>query len=538
MNGQYNAGDTVLGNWKLSRLIGEGSFGRVFEAVREDFGTTYKAAIKIITIPQRQSEIKSARAEGMDEKSVNAYFRSFVEEIVREFALMSRLKGTANVVSYEDHTVIPHQGTIGWDIIIRMELLTSLLDHTSTKTFTRQDVIKLGIDICRALELCQKFNIIHRDIKPENIFISDLGDYKLGDFGIARTIEKTTSGLSKKGTYTYMAPEVYREGAYGSSVDIYSLGIVLYRLLNDNRAPFLPEYPAPITHSDREASLAKRISGAKLPVPKNADGRLTEIVLKACAYDSKDRYSSPMQMREELEAILYSREEAPIIYPNGDEAPIKSLDYVSTDAEHPAPIVNEATESVFGAAVAPELTESVFGEPSAEDKAESMFDPISIESQEMFVETPKKSVAPDWLNAKSIASAVAFLLLTIWAGNYLVSYLSGQNIVEQPAVKPPIAGPQEATGGEEPQQPDNNPTVPDKVDIMVSAKQECWLDVSIDGTNNFNGLIKAGEEKSFIGEESVFIFAGNAGGIEIIMNGENLGIFGDVGHVKRQTFTL
>ena len=351
MNGQYNAGDTVLGNWKLSRLIGEGSFGRVFEAVREDFGTTYKAAIKIITIPQRQSEIKSARAEGMDEKSVNAYFRSFVEEIVREFALMSRLKGTANVVSYEDHTVIPHQGTIGWDIIIRMELLTPLLDHTSTKTFTRQDVIKLGIDICRALELCQKFNIIHRDIKPENIFISDLGDYKLGDFGIARTIEKTTSGLSKKGTYTYMAPEVYREGAYGSSVDIYSLGIVLYRLLNDNRAPFLPEYPAPITHSDREASLAKRISGAKLPEPKNADGRLAEIVLKACAYDSKDRYSSPMQMREELEAILYSREEAPIIYPNGDEAPIKSLDYVSTDAEHPAPIVNEATESVFGATV-------------------------------------------------------------------------------------------------------------------------------------------------------------------------------------------
>lgn len=404
MNGQYNAGDTVLGNWKLSRLIGEGSFGRVFEAVREDFGTTYKAAIKIITIPQRQSEIKSARAEGMDEKSVNAYFRSFVEEIVREFALMSRLKGTANVVSYEDHTVIPHQGTIGWDIIIRMELLTPLLDHTSTKTFTRQDVIKLGIDICRALELCQKFNIIHRDIKPENIFISDLGDYKLGDFGIARTIEKTTSGLSKKGTYTYMAPEVYREGAYGSSVDIYSLGIVLYRLLNDNRAPFLPEYPAPITHSDREASLAKRISGAKLPEPKNADGRLAEIVLKACAYDSKDRYSSPMQMREELEAILYSREEAPIIYPNGDEAPIKSLDYVSTDAKHPEPIADEATESVFGSAAASEVTESVFGEPSAEDKTESIFESIAVESQELAPASRTSDISSETGTAESSKS--------------------------------------------------------------------------------------------------------------------------------------
>ncbi len=59
--------------------------------------------------PQNQSEVKSARAEGMDEESVTAYFRSFVEEIVREFELMSRLKGTANVVSYEDHEVVPHE---------------------------------------------------------------------------------------------------------------------------------------------------------------------------------------------------------------------------------------------------------------------------------------------------------------------------------------------------------------------------------------------------------------------------------------------
>ncbi len=161
-----------------------------------------------------------------------------------------------------------------------------------------------------------------------------------------------------------------------------------------------------------------------------------------------------------------------------------------------------------------------------------------VHDEETMAYTSKKSAVPYWLNAKNIAAAVAFLLLTIWAGNYLVSYFSGQNIVEQPAVKPPIAEPQEPAGGEEPQQPDNVPTVPDEVDIMVSAKQECWLEVNIDGTNNFTGLIQAGEEKSFIGKESVFIKAGNAGGIEIIMNGENLGIFGDVGQVKRQEFTL
>lgn len=309
MNGQFKAGDIVLGNWTLTQKVGEGSFGKVFEAHRQDFGVVYRSAIKIITIPQNKSEITSAKAEGMDDDSVTIYFRSVVENIVQEFALMSRLKGTANIVSYEDHSVVPHEGEIGWDIIIRMEFLKPLINHMAESTMTRRDIITLGIDMCKALELCQKYNIIHRDIKPENIFLSENGDYKLGDFGIARTIEQTSGGLSKKGTYSYMAPEVYREDAYGSTVDIYSLGIVLYRLLNNNRTPFLPDFPAPIKHSDRERALIKRISGEKIGNPAKDNGRLAEIVLKACAYEPKDRYSSPLQMRQELESILLSEKE-------------------------------------------------------------------------------------------------------------------------------------------------------------------------------------------------------------------------------------
>ncbi len=240
MNGEYRPGDTVLGSWTLLRPLGEGSYGRVYEARREEFKRTYSAAIKIMTIPQSQSEILSAKAEGMDEGSIRAYFEGFVEDVVDEFALMSRLKGTSNIVSCEDYAVVPHSEGVGWDILIRMELLTPMLNYMESHQMTRSDVIKLGVDMCRALELCQRYNIIHRDIKPENIFISDIGDYKLGDFGVARTLEKTTGGLSKKGTYTYMAPEIYRDEEYGSTVDIYSLGIVLYRLLNNNRAPFLP----------------------------------------------------------------------------------------------------------------------------------------------------------------------------------------------------------------------------------------------------------------------------------------------------------
>ncbi len=388
MSEKYKAGDTVFGNWKLVRLIGEGSFGQVFEAEREDFGRTYKAAIKIITIPQSQSEIQSVQADGLDDESVTAYFRSCVEELVDEFGLMSQLKGHSNIVSYEDHTVQPHAKAIGWDILIRMELLTPLLRHVRENTMTQRDVIKLGIDLCKALELCQKYNIVHRDIKPENIFISPAGDYKLGDFGIARTVEKTTSGLSKKGTYTYMAPEIYRDQPYGTTVDIYSLGVVLYWLLNESRSPFLPPYPAPITHADRENALRSRMSGEPIPAPKNADGRLAEIVLKACAYDPKDRYSSPMLMRQELEGILYDRKEAAIIFPEGDEVPARSVHEIPTYESSTPEEDTERAESAFSARVdkttgpfdhAPlageleEKTESVFSSPVS-DKTVGPFD--------------------------------------------------------------------------------------------------------------------------------------------------------------------
>ena len=326
---EYSVGAAALDGWNITRLLGEGSYGKVFEIERSEFGQTYRAALKVITVPQSSAEVRSVISEGMSVSQAEAYFHGIVEELMHEFSIMFKLKGTANVVSCEDLRVLEYPDGIGWDILIRMELLHPLLPYVYEHPMARRDIIRLGIDICKALELCQRYNIIHRDIKPENIFISDNGDYKLGDFGIARTIERTTSGLSKKGTYSYMAPEVYAGREYGFSVDTYSLGLVLYRMLNKNRGPFLPQPPEAITFSSREQALARRMSGEPLPRPFYGEGRLGEIVLKACAFDPKDRYSSPQQLRQELEAILYTQTDAAVIYPDGDELTMDRESYAS-----------------------------------------------------------------------------------------------------------------------------------------------------------------------------------------------------------------
>ncbi|MGN0412108.1 MAG: serine/threonine protein kinase [Lachnospiraceae bacterium] len=290
--------------WECVRQLGAGSYGKVFEIRKEEAGVTYTAALKVISIPGSQNEIDTGYDEGWysDEQSATAYFQNQVAEMTKEFALMSSLKGYTNIVSYEDHMIMERKDTMGWDILIRMELLTPLPAYVREHPLTEDKVIQMGCDICSALEVCQKQPqpILHRDIKQANIMVNHTGDFKLGDFGIARTMEGTNSAHSTKGTYDYMAPEVYFGRGYGIQADIYSLGMVLYRQLNNNRNPFLPTEGA-ISASMQEEARNKRLDGNPVPEPLYGNPLLKTAVLTAIHPDPARRFQTPMAFRKALE---------------------------------------------------------------------------------------------------------------------------------------------------------------------------------------------------------------------------------------------
>lgn len=293
--------------WKIIEKIGEGSFGKVYKAQRTERGKSFYSAIKIINIPGSQSEFNSVRSETGDDQSARQYFQNLVEECIQEISTMEYFRGNSYIVSVEDFKVMEYLDAIGWEISIRMEYLTSFIDYCAQKQLTEQEVIKLGMDLSKALEYCRKLKIIHRDIKPENIFVSRFGDFKLGDFGIARELERTMSGFSKKGTYSYMAPEMYKGEKYDSGVDIYSLGIVLYRLMNRNRLPFMSLEKQFITYRDKENALNKRIAGDKMPAPADAGEIFAGIILKACAYNPAQRYQTPEELYRALDDLKNGR---------------------------------------------------------------------------------------------------------------------------------------------------------------------------------------------------------------------------------------
>jgi serine/threonine protein kinase len=295
--------EPLWNTWYVDSLLGKGAYGEVYKVRREAFGKTHYSAVKIVPISYNELEIRKMESEGIDSGSIHSILQELLSDVVRELDLMNELRGNSNIVSFEDYQVIDKTDAVGWDLLIRMEMLKSLSDHWIQTPPSSAECVKFGIHICRALDLCAQKNIIHRDIKPGNLYISQYGEYKLGDFGIARQLEQTLSGLSKKGTYNYMAPEVYKAEQYGANVDIYSLGIVMYSILNHGRGPFLPDFPQPLKPKDKDNALQKRMSGQRIPNLKGVDPQLNAIVLKACAYNPNDRFASSAEMREALEAI-------------------------------------------------------------------------------------------------------------------------------------------------------------------------------------------------------------------------------------------
>ena len=290
--------DVSWPGWNVTDEIGHGSYGKVYKIERDIHGYTEKAALKVISIPKDSEEIDELYSDGYDSKSITQRFKSYLEEIIREYALMSEMKGHTNIVYCDDLRYIQHDDGMGWNIYIKMELLTPL-HKIQNNALSEELVVKLGLDICSALIVCKSKKIVHRDIKPQNILVSEDMNFKLGDFGIAKTVERTTSG-TKAGTYKYMAPEVYNHQPYGHAADIYSLGMVLYWLLNERRTPFLPLPPQVPTAADEERARDSRFGGIPIPVPLHGSDALKQIVLKACAFFPENRYKSADEMRKDL----------------------------------------------------------------------------------------------------------------------------------------------------------------------------------------------------------------------------------------------
>ena len=290
--------------WTIEQQIGADSFSTVYRASSYIDGKPVYSAIRLITIPNHPADIDEIRSSGNDTESIREYYSRIVRNCVNQISLTMNLRESPNIVSIEDYYVYEHPDEIRWDIFIRSEYLTSLSDFIIQNELDEKAVCKLGIDLCQAISICQKRGIIHRDIKPDNIFISQNGDYKLGNFGFAGTLSRTSGSMPSFDTDDYMAPEMLQQRGYDSTVDIYALGMVMYKLLNNNRMPFIDAESDHISANDKKQALENRLNGDNLPAPAHASTEMSIAILKACRFEPSQRYQSADEMRSQLHKVM------------------------------------------------------------------------------------------------------------------------------------------------------------------------------------------------------------------------------------------
>ena len=303
---------SIWPDWELQEQLDSGSCGVVYRACHRNH-PELQSAVKLLFLPESEEEADTLRGRGLSDEQIRQRYLKAAEAYTAEMRRMELFKGTSHIVSVEDFSTIPQENGIGWIICIRMELLKSLNAYLSDKQLSEDEIIRIGIDLCSALEVCHREGVIHRDIKPANIFVNDRLSsgplYKLGDFGASGTSSPENQREEVRGTPLYMAPEVVEGQANDERSDLYSLGLTLYQLANNGRLPFLPADKPFYRHEDKAVALHMRMKGMPLPDPDQASDGLAAILRKACAFDPESRYADAGAMKAALTALQRKRKQ-------------------------------------------------------------------------------------------------------------------------------------------------------------------------------------------------------------------------------------
>lgn len=298
-------GKNILG-YTVSEKLGSGAFGTVHKVIKTNAAGQYVRALKHITIPTEKQYNSVLNSMGGDASKADSYFSQMLNNIVSEIRILNDLseKGVQHIVRYYENDIVVANTPRRYDIFILMEYLTPLEDCIHSQDFLVRDVVRLGLDVLYGLQSCHNNGVIHRDIKDDNIFVSENGEYKIGDFGVSKVLKDSSKAESLKGTPNFLAPEVYLgKESYTKSVDLYSLGIVLYRLLNYSRNPFLPRFPEQYFSQDEDAAFEERMSGKAPELPLLGGEAIGHVIVKAIS-NSTERFQTADEFINALEAAI------------------------------------------------------------------------------------------------------------------------------------------------------------------------------------------------------------------------------------------
>lgn len=248
-----------------SRVLGNGAFGEVYLAM-------HKIDRKYYAIKQLDKKRLQSAGINLDivYREINIHLRLLHEHIARLFSYHEDNQAFYLILEYVDN------GT-----------LFSVIQNN--KGVTEQEAFKYFIQVVSAIHFLHSNNLIHRDLKPENCLVDKDGGVKICDFGW--TVESNKSRVTFCGTYEYMAPEIVKELPYDHSVDIWSLGILLYELIH-SYSPFRARKVNKKDHNSTSLEVLQNIISYKFQIDKNVTNECKDLIYKLLSPNNKERITT------------------------------------------------------------------------------------------------------------------------------------------------------------------------------------------------------------------------------------------------------
>jgi eukaryotic-like serine/threonine-protein kinase len=268
------SGSALDDRYELHAVIGEGAFGRVYEG--RDRRLDRSIAVKVI---------KPWWADDPD----------WVADFERETRLLARISDPGIVQIYDVGNA--PEGRYYVSELVRGENLAQRLRRGSMAPW---QAAAIAAQLCRALAGAHAQRIVHRDVKPPNILLSNSGQVKVGDFGVAGLAEGSSGGGSHTivGTPAYMAPEQSRGRPVSPATDVYSAGVVLYEMVA-GALPFTAASPVDLA--------LRHLQDPPPPLPASVPEPLQEIIVRALAKEPSQRYADGGEMSD---ALIHARRQA------------------------------------------------------------------------------------------------------------------------------------------------------------------------------------------------------------------------------------
>ncbi|MFT4157443.1 MAG: Stk1 family PASTA domain-containing Ser/Thr kinase [Microbacterium sp.] len=280
----------LAGRYRVDELIGRGGMAKVYHGYDLTLGRD--VAIKILdpelardTAFRTRFRLEAQAASRMSHPSIVRVFDAGDEP-----AVSANQGGSGTVTPY-----------------IVMELIhgTLLKDIIAAGPVPADDAVKYVDGILEALDYSHRAGVVHRDIKPGNVMVTDKGQVKVMDFGIARAVSDSSSTVAETtqiiGTAAYFSPEQAKGEPVDARADLYSTGVVLYELLT-GRQPFRGESAVAVAYQHvSETPIAPSEVNEESPVA------LDPIVLRALAKDPYQRYPDAAHFRAALDAAVEGR---------------------------------------------------------------------------------------------------------------------------------------------------------------------------------------------------------------------------------------